>query len=34
MQLYNAMRSAGEVMFEVERDNAPVTISVNLNSNQ
>jgi len=34
MQLYNAMRSAGEVVFEVERDNAPVTISVNLNSNQ
>lgn len=34
MQLYNAMRSAGEVVFEVERNNQPVTISVNLNSNQ
>jgi general secretion pathway protein C len=34
MQLYNAMRSAGEVIFEVERNNQPVTISVNLNSNQ
>lgn len=30
MQLYNAMRSAGEVVFEVERNSQPVTISVNL----
>ncbi|MFK7977616.1 MAG: type II secretion system protein GspC [Halioglobus sp.] len=34
MQLYNAMRSAGEVVFELERDSQPVTISVNLSSVQ
>lgn len=34
MQLYNAMRSAGEVVFEVERNEQPVTISVNLSSVQ
>lgn len=34
MQLYNAMRSAGEVVFEVERNDQPVTISVNLSSVQ
>lgn len=34
MQLYNAMRSAGEVVFEVERNDQPVTISVNLSNVQ
>ena len=32
MSLYNAMRSAGEVVFELERDDQPLTISVNLDS--
>lgn len=34
MQLYNAMRSANEVVFELERDEQPVTISVNLSNVQ
>ena len=31
MSLYNAMRSAGEVVFELERDEESLTISVSLN---
>lgn len=34
MQLYQAMRSANEVVFELERDGRPVSISVDLGSPQ
>ena len=30
MKLYNAMRSAGEVVFELEREQQPLTLSVSL----
>lgn len=30
MRLYNAMRAAGEVVFEVQRDDQPLTIAVSL----
>jgi len=32
MRLYNAMRSAGEVVFELERDSQQISLSVNLDS--
>jgi general secretion pathway protein C len=32
MVLYNAMRDAGEVVVELQRDNQPLTLSVNLDS--
>jgi len=33
MRLYNAMRSAGEVVFEVQRGDQPLSIAVSLDSN-
>ena len=30
IRLYQTMRSAGEAVFELQRDNQPITVSVNL----
>lgn len=34
MVLYNTMRTAGEVVFELQRDGQPLTLSVNLDSGE
>jgi general secretion pathway protein C len=34
IRLYQTMRSAGEAVFELQRDNQPVTVSVNLGEGQ